>query len=64
VTGVSQSVIALTIVAFGTSVPELATSAVAAARRKTDIAVGNIVGSNIFNVFFILGVSSIIHLYR
>jgi cation:H+ antiporter len=58
--GVDQSVIALTIVACGTSIPELATSAVAAARKKTDIAVGNIVGSNIFNVLFILGASSII----
>lgn len=59
--GVDQSVIALTIVACGTSVPELTTSAVAAAKKKTDIAVGNIVGSNIFNVFFILGISAIIN---
>lgn len=58
--GVSESVIGLTIVACGTSVPELATSVVAAYRKKTDIAVGNIVGSNIFNVFFILAVSAII----
>jgi len=59
--GVSQSLIGLTIVAIGTSLPELATSAVAAYRKKCDIAVGNIVGSNIFNVFWILGLSSVIN---
>jgi cation:H+ antiporter len=59
--GVSQSLIGLTIVAIGTSLPELATSAVAAYKKKCDIAVGNIVGSNIFNVFWILGLSSIIN---
>lgn len=58
--GVSESLIGLTIVAAGTSLPELATSAVAAYRKKTDIAVGNVVGSNIFNIFWILGVSAII----
>ncbi len=58
--GVSQSLIGLTIVAIGTSLPELATSAVAAYKRNTDIAVGNIVGSNIFNIFFILAVTSVI----
>ena len=58
--GVSQSLIGLTIVAVGTSLPELATSAMAAYKKNPDIAVGNVVGSNIFNVFFILGVSSII----
>ena len=58
--GVSQSLIGLTIVAAGTSLPELATSAVAAYKKNADIAVGNIVGSNIFNVFFILGISSLI----
>jgi cation:H+ antiporter len=58
--GASQSLIGLTIVAIGTSLPELATSAVAAYRRNTGIAVGNIVGSNIFNIFFILGISSVI----
>lgn len=58
--GMSESLIGLTIVAVGTSLPELATSAVAAYRRNVEIAVGNIVGSNIFNVFFVLGVSSII----
>jgi len=52
--GVSQSLIALTIVAAGTSIPELATSVMATYRRNPDIAVGNIVGSNIFNIFFII----------
>lgn len=58
---VSESLIGLTIIAIGTSLPELATSAVAAARKESDIAVGNVVGSNIFNIFWILGVSSIIN---
>jgi cation:H+ antiporter len=58
--GVSQSLIGLTVVAVGTSLPELATSAMAAYKKNPDIAVGNVVGSNIFNIFFILGVSSII----
>ena len=58
--GVSESVIGLTIVALGTSLPELATSVVAAFKRNSDIAVGNVVGSNIFNVFFILGTSAVI----
>jgi cation:H+ antiporter len=58
--GVSQSLIGLTIVAVGTSLPELATSAMAAYKKNPDIAVGNVVGSNIFNIFFILGISSII----
>ena len=58
--GVSQSVIALTIVAIGTSLPELATSAVAAHKGDSDMAIGNVVGSNIFNIMFILGVSSTI----
>ena len=53
--GVSDRVIGLTIVAFGTSLPELATCIVAAIRNNEDIAVGNIVGSNIFNILFILG---------
>lgn len=59
--GMSESVIGLTVVAIGTSLPELATSAVAAYKKQTDIAIGNVVGSNIFNIFWILGVSSIIH---
>jgi len=58
--GVSESFVGLTIVAAGTSLPELATSAVAAVKKNCDIAVGNIVGSNIFNVFFILGLSATI----
>jgi cation:H+ antiporter len=56
--GVSEAVIGLTLVSIGTSIPELATSIVAAMRGKADLAVGNIVGSNIFNVFLILGVSA------
>jgi cation:H+ antiporter len=47
-------------VAVGTSLPELATSVVAAYKRNVDIAVGNVVGSNIFNIFFVLGVSAVI----
>lgn len=58
--GVSEKIIGLTIVAAGTSLPELATSVVAAMRKNADIAIGNIVGSNIFNLFLILGVSSVI----
>ena len=57
---VSERVIGLTIVSIGTSLPELATSVVAAFRRQADIAVTNIVGSNIFNALFILGATSII----
>ncbi|MFH1727169.1 MAG: calcium/sodium antiporter [Pseudomonadota bacterium] len=52
---ISQSLIALTIIAVGTSLPELVTSIVATMKKNTDIAVGNIIGSNIFNTFFILG---------
>jgi cation:H+ antiporter len=58
--GLSKEIIGLTIVAIGTSLPELATSVVAALKKNSDIAVGNIVGSNIFNIFFILGVSSVL----
>ena len=58
--GASQTLIGLTIVAAGTSLPELATSVTAAFKKNPDIAVGNIVGSNIFNIFLILGVSSLI----
>ena len=58
--GISEKIIGLTIVAAGTSLPELATSVVAALKRNNDIAVGNIIGSNIFNIFLILGVSSVI----
>lgn len=58
--GMSDTVIGLTILAVGTSLPELATSAVAAFKGNSDIAIGNVVGSNIFNIFLILGVSSTI----
>lgn len=58
--GVSEAVIGVTIVALGTSLPELATSAIAAFKHNTDLAIGNVIGSNIFNVFFILGISSTI----
>ena len=58
--GISEKIIGLTIVAAGTSMPELATSVVAAFKKNNDIAVGNIIGSNIFNIFFILGISSLI----
>ncbi len=58
--GLSERVIALTLVAAGTSMPELATSVVAAFRRQTDIAVGNVVGSSIFNILCILGAASLI----
>lgn len=56
--GLSETLIGLTIVAIGTSLPELITSTVAAMKKQTDIAVGNIVGSNIFNVMFVLGTSA------
>lgn len=58
--GLSEALIGLTIVAFGTSLPELVTSIVAARKGESDIAVGNVIGSNIFNIFFILGVSATI----
>lgn len=58
--GVSEAVIGLTIVALGTSLPELATSVVAAFKKKSDIALGNVIGSNILNIFFILSTSAII----
>ncbi len=59
-TFLSEAVIGLTIVAFGTSLPELVTSVVAARKGENDIAVGNVIGSNIFNIFLILGVSATI----
>lgn len=58
--GVSESLMGLTIVAIGTSLPELAASAVAALKKKDDLAIGNVVGSNIFNILWILGLSSTI----
>ena len=56
--GVSEAIIGLTIVALGTSLPELATSVIAAAKHNSDIAIGNVFGSNIFNVFFVLATSA------
>ncbi|MFW5758952.1 MAG: calcium/sodium antiporter [Bacteroidota bacterium] len=58
--GMSESVISLTIIAIGTSLPELATCVVAAIKKNSDIVIGNVIGSNIFNVFFVLGVSAVI----
>lgn len=58
--GISERVISITVVSLGTSLPELATSVVAALKKNTDIAIGNVVGSNIFNTFFILGISAVI----
>ena len=58
--GMSDKVIGLTIVAVGTSLPEFATSVVAAYKKNSDIAVGNIIGSNIINVFLILGITAVI----
>ncbi len=56
--GVSDAIIGLTVVALGTSLPELATSCMAAFKKNCDIALGNVIGSNIFNIFFILGTSA------
>jgi len=58
--GIAERIIALTIVSGGTSLPELATSVIAARKNSLDLAVGNIVGSNIFNIFFILGTSALL----
>lgn len=58
--GMTEKVIGLTIIAIGTSLPELATSIVAARAKKADMAIGNVIGSNIFNTFFILGTTSMI----
>ena len=58
--GVSQAVIGLTIVALGTSLPELTTSIVASFKNENDIAIGNAVGSNVFNILSILGISSLV----
>lgn len=59
--GMSQNLVGLTIVSIGTSLPEFVTSVVAAKKGESDIAIGNVVGSNIFNIFFVLGISSTIH---
>jgi cation:H+ antiporter len=58
--GVSALVIGITVVAFGTSLPELATSVIAAVREESDISVGNVIGSNIFNIFLVLGVVAVV----
>ena len=58
--GLSEAVIGVTIIAFGTSVPELVASGVAAFRQQTDISLGNLVGSNIFNILIVIGITSII----
>jgi cation:H+ antiporter len=58
--GIPEAVVGLSIVAVGTSLPELATSAAAAVRGHSDVAVGNVIGSNIFNIMFILGATSLV----
>lgn len=58
--GVSEHIIGVTIVAFGTSVPELITSVMAALKKHTDISVGNLIGSNIFNIFGVLGITALV----
>lgn len=58
--GVEERIIGLTVVAFGTSLPELVTSITAARKKETDIAIGNIVGSNLFNIVFVLGITAVI----
>jgi cation:H+ antiporter len=59
--GVSERVISVSIIAFGTSVPELAASIIAALKKEKDLSIGNLIGSNIFNIFAVLGITSIIH---
>ena len=59
--GMTETLIGLTIVAIGTSLPELVTSEVAARKGETGMAIGNVIGSNIFNLLFILGISALIH---
>ena len=58
---VSERIIGLTVVAFGTSLPELVTCIIAALKKQSDIAIGNIIGSNIFNILFVLGIAGLIH---
>jgi cation:H+ antiporter len=62
--GIPDSIIGLTVVAVGTSLPELATSVAAAVKRQTDIALGNIIGSNIFNILGILGTTALVRPIR
>lgn len=59
--GISEAVIGLTIIAIGTSMPELVTSVVAALKGESDIAIGNVVGSNLFNILCILGITALVH---
>ena len=59
--GIKESVVAVTIVAMGTSFPELITSVMAARKGDTAMALGNVIGSNLFNIFFVLGVASVVH---
>ena len=59
--GMTETLIGLTVVAFGTSLPELVTSVIAARKNETGLAVGNVIGSNIFNLMLILGVSAVLH---
>jgi cation:H+ antiporter len=58
--GMEERVIAVTIVAFGTSVPELITSAIAAFKKETDISIGNLIGSNIFNIMAVIGITAMV----
>ena len=58
IAGISEAVIGLTLVAFGTSLPELATTIVASARRQADIIAGNLVGSNLFNMMVVMGITA------
>lgn len=58
--GISETLVGLTIVSIGTSLPELVTSIVAVKKGEVDIAIGNVIGSNIFNILFVLGISSVI----
>ena len=57
--GVSETMIGLTIIAFGTSLPELVTSIIASIKKQSDLAIGNVIGSNIYNALFILGFTSL-----
>ena len=59
--GLSETLIGLTVVAIGTSLPELVTSIVAAKKNENEIAMGNVIGSNLFNIFFILGISAFLN---
>ena len=58
--GIDERIIAITVIAFGTSLPELTTSVIAAFRKEMDISIGNIIGSNIFNILAVLGISSVV----